>query len=186
MGVQRPRRRRPVSALSPTSPETGSADCCNSLKFTAVGNGILPLQASKPSISPFLIRGSLISPVSANPLYMTGPTGHDTKGCTTASPAWIVDSVVYEEQTGDGVNSEASKRLTFQVTNPATGYEASCMSGNSDTTGTTIQLTCAGTEFQDFRIGRYSISTSASLSLPSFALSLSQTWYCSDVDPSKP
>ena len=155
-----------------------------------MGNGTLPLQASKASISPFLIRGSLISPVAVNPLYMTGPTGHDTKGCATASPTWIVDSVVYEEQTGDGVNSVASKRLTLQVTNPATGYEASCMSGDFVDSGpantTTIPLICAGTEFQDFRIGRYSISTSASLSLPSFAFSLSQTWYCSDVDPSKP
>ncbi|KAK1830985.1 hypothetical protein QBC39DRAFT_382765 [Podospora conica] len=159
------------------------------LKFTAVGNGTLPLQASKASISPFLIRGSLISPINVNPVYMDGPTGHDTKGCTTDSPSWIVDAVEYQDQTGDGVSSFPSKRLNFQVTNPATGYEASCMSAISDddaATATTIPVTCGGIEFQNFGIGRYSISTRGSLSLPSYTLSLSQTWYCSDVDPSKP
>ncbi len=130
----------------------------------------------------------LISPFAINPIYATGPAGHDAPGCTAYLSSWIVDGVTYEEQAGDGADSVSSKRLNLQVTfNPATGYQASCMA-NSDVDSTTaIPLTCAGYEFQDFRtIGRYSISTSGSTSLPSFNFSLSQTWYCSDVDASKP
>ena len=155
-----------------------------------MGNGSLPLQASKASISPFLVRGLLVSPVTIEPIYANGPTGHNAKGCTTDAPTWVVDSVLYEEQVGDGVNSLASKRLTLQVTNPANGYQASCMAGEFEDAGpasaASVPLVCAGTEFQDARIGRYSISTSGRLALPAFTFTLEQTWYCDDVDPSKP
>ena len=59
--------------------------------------------------------------------------------------------------------------------------------GDADpASATTVSLQCAGTEFQDSRIGRYSISTTGKLSLPSFNFSLEQTWYCDEADPSKP
>lgn len=156
-----------------------------SLTFTAEGSS----SAASNYTSPLLVRGSLTSPVAITPVYATGPTGHNLAGCTSRSekPSWVLSSIHYTDEPGDGVHSTPFRNFNLIVTNPANGYQASCMPGGSfGETSDLSRLTCAGSEFQSFSVGQYPILTQASFDPETSTFSLNQTWYCDDTDAAKP
>ena len=141
------------------------------------------------STSPLLVKGALLAPVAVTPAYAKGPEGHDAPGCTAKSekPSWVLSRVWFTDRTGDGVNSVPFENFNLLLTNPANGYEASCMPGTSyDDSPDLTHLVCAGYEFQSSTVGRYSISTMASFDKNTSTFSLSQTWFCDDTDAAKP
>lgn len=167
----------------------------NRLPFTAVGNNSVALKSDgHATTSPLLIKGSLLSPVTITPIYAWGPTGHDKTGCAAAPKAsWTLSAPFYTNQTGDGISAIASQDFNVLLINTATGYEASCMSGAGFGDGLTptpatgpLNLVCAGSEFQSFGGGRYSITTAASFDPATFRFTVNQTWYCDDVNPANP
>ncbi|KAK3366204.1 hypothetical protein B0T24DRAFT_711682 [Lasiosphaeria ovina] len=151
--------------------------------FVAIGNTTVALTCNGDScaaaISPLLIKASLLSPVAITPVYAPGPTGHANPGCAAAaaSPSWTLSDIRYVNTTGEA----PSEYFTFQLANDVIGYEASCIPGNTRTS-----LTCAGVEFQSASPDRYRLSTDASFDPDTFKVTLTQTWYCDDTDPSKP
>ena len=154
------------------------------MTFTATGNS----SAAVGYTSPLLVRGSLTSPVAVTPAYPNGPTGHDLAGCTAQSekPAWVISLVHYTSEPGYG---DDIPFLNFNalVTNPANGYQASCMPGGSfGETADLSSLTCAGVEFQSSKVGSYPIVTQASFDKTTGYFSLNQTWFCDDIDAAKP
>lgn len=167
--------------------------------FMAVGNGSLSLNLNGKVYtaveSPLLVRGSLLSPLHITPAYATGPAGHDMPGCVSASnkASWTLTAPFYTNQSGNGITFMPFQDFTVLVSNPATGYEASCMSGSGfgaglDPTPVTGPLTliCAGSEFQASGGGLYSITTDASFDPSSFRFSVNQTWYCDNGSGAKP
>ncbi|KAK3356420.1 hypothetical protein B0T25DRAFT_452307 [Lasiosphaeria hispida] len=164
-----------------------------SLSFTAVGNSSVALSKGSSVYtavtSPLLVKGTLLSPVAATPIYAEGPTGHDTPGCSLAAknPRWTISTVTFIDQTGDGAESIPYQNFHLLLTNPTTGYEASCMPGTSyEDRKSLATLVCAGGEFQSSVIGRYQISTNASFDPATFSFTVSQSWFCDDVDAGKP
>ncbi|KAK4199481.1 hypothetical protein QBC40DRAFT_328607 [Triangularia verruculosa] len=153
-------------------------------KFIAAGTSTVSVVDGKAASSPLLVKGSLIQPVALTPQYNEGPTGHDTPGCLAKSekPSWVLSHVIWADQDGDEITSVKEQRLTFILTNAATGYEASCMSQGPVATN----IFCAGTEFQSFTIGRYSISTAVQFDPATYSLTVNQTWFCDDHDAAKP
>lgn len=159
-----------------------------------MGNASVALKNGKAVDSPLLVKGSLLSPVAITPIYAWGPTGHDSPSCAAPEKSnWVLTVPFYTNQTGDGVTSIASQDFTVLVTNAATGYEASCMSGAGFGGGLTptpatgpLTLVCAGTEFQSTGGGKYSISTAASFDPYTFRFTVNQTWFCDETDPAKP
>ncbi|CAP65119.1 uncharacterized protein PODANS_5_7010 [Podospora anserina S mat+] len=153
-------------------------------KFTAAGTASVPLTDGKADSSPLLVKGSLLQPVALTPRYNEGPTGHDTPGCLAKSenPSWVLSHVIWADQDGDEITSVKEQRLTFILTNLANGYEASCMSQGPVATN----IFCAGTEFQSFTIGRYSISTAVQFDPATYSVTVNQTWFCDDHNPAKP
>lgn len=98
----------------------------------------------------------------------------------------------YTNQTGDGTINVPEQQFSVLVTNQATGYAASCMSGAGFGDGLTptpatgpLTLVCAGTEFQSSGGGRYSISTTANFNPYTFQFEVNQTWFC-DADQARP
>lgn len=158
----------------------------HSLTFTAQGNA----SAAQNYTSPLLVRGSLTSPVAITPEYPDGPTGHNSPGCTAKSekPSWILTAIHYTDEPGDGVTSTPFKNFNAIVTNPANGYQASCIpgGGNFGDPNNLSRLTCAGVEFQSSSVGSYPISTTASFDPETLAFSVNQTWFCDDTDAAKP
>jgi hypothetical protein len=160
-----------------------------SLTFTAAGNGSVTVNCAAATNkttctavdSPFLVRGSLLTPVAITPVIIPGPTGHGAASCDAASPSWTVSDIYYSDHEGDGINATAMQRFNFLLYNNHNGYQASCMSG--DYAG---EIQCAGNEFQAPSNGRYLITTSAVFDPVSYAFSLNQTWFCDDADPAKP
>ncbi|KAL2261751.1 hypothetical protein VTK26DRAFT_3458 [Humicola hyalothermophila] len=156
------------------------------VSFTAVGDSTVALTYT----SPILVKGSLTSPITINPVYAEGPSGHDVQGCTAKSenPSWVLKTIHFADETGDGITSVPYKNFNLLLENPANGYQASCMLGagfrynESDLSS----LTCAGVEFQSSRIGAYHISTQASFQESTLVLLVNQTWFCDDTDPAKP
>jgi len=130
--------------------------------------------------------------VSVTPAYAEGPTGHDKHGCAAAgqNPHWTLSSIIYIDQTGDGVTSAAQRAFNLQLINPAIGYQASCMAvSNPDFTspeGEVLPLICAGNEFGSLGAGRYSIATSATWEPAASRYSVNQSWYCDDAGPAVP
>ncbi|KAK4184375.1 hypothetical protein QBC35DRAFT_540527 [Podospora australis] len=162
------------------------------LSFAASGTANVTLDNTKipnqAAISPLLIKGSLSSPVAITPLYGAGPQGHDNKGCSAAAqnPVWNISGIYYLDRPGDGIYSAPSRIFNLHITNPATGYEAGCMYGALTTEPTESSLVCSGNEFGDLDGARYTPSTSGSWDPATYRFSMNQTWYCDDVDPSKP
>ncbi|OIW23408.1 hypothetical protein CONLIGDRAFT_585806 [Coniochaeta ligniaria NRRL 30616] len=165
------------------------------MPFTAVGNDSVALKSDGHAVnSPWLIKGSLLSPVTITPKYAWGPTGHDKPGCAaTPNASWILSAPFYMYQTGDGVTAIASQDFNVLLTNAATGYQASCMSGAGFGDGLTptpasgpLNLVCAGSEFQSSGGGKYSITTAASFDPSTFRFTVNQTWYCDDLSPASP
>ncbi|KAM7187472.1 hypothetical protein V8F33_011212 [Rhypophila sp. PSN 637] len=155
------------------------------LTFTALGNNSAPLNWT----SPLLIRGSLLAPVAITPAYLEGPTGHKSPGCaaTSEKPSWKLSAIHFTDQTGDGTSSTPFQMFNLLLTNPANGYEASCMPGTSYDYGNDLStLVCAGVEFQSSSIGGFPITTTASFDTKTFTFSVKQTWFCDDHDASKP
>ncbi|KAH6622647.1 hypothetical protein F5144DRAFT_656109 [Chaetomium tenue] len=156
-----------------------------SLKFTAVGNN----SAAADYTSPLLIKGSLTSPVSITPVYPDGPKGHDSAGCSSRSesPTWTLSSIHYTDEPASGEGTVAFKNFNVLVTNPANGYQASCMPGGSFGDEPDLaHLMCAGYEFQSSSVGQYPIVTQASFDPDTSTFTLNQTWFCDDVDAAKP
>ncbi|KAK0736669.1 hypothetical protein B0T21DRAFT_384125 [Apiosordaria backusii] len=160
------------------------SDRSPSTKFIAAGTSSVSLTDGKAASSPLLVKGSLLQPVALTPQYNKGPTGHDTPGCLAKSekPSWVLSHVIWADQDGDEITSVKEQRLTFILTNVATGYEASCMSQGPVATN----IFCAGTEFQSFTVGRYSISTAVQFDPATYSLTVNQTWFCDDHDAAKP
>ncbi|AEO71843.1 uncharacterized protein THITE_117079 [Thermothielavioides terrestris NRRL 8126] len=155
------------------------------MTFSATGNNSAALNFT----SPVLIRGSLTSPVAITPQYPEGPEGHDLAGCTARSekPSWVLSTIHFTDEPGDGVTSTPFQNFNLIVTNPANGYQASCMPGGSlGGTPDLSQLVCAGSEFQSSLTGRHTITTQASFDPATMTFSLNQTWFCDDTDASKP
>lgn len=128
--------------------------------------------------------------MAITPDYAEGPTGHDTPGCTARSeePSWVLSTIGYTDQTGDGVTTIPYKQFYLVITNQANGYQASCMAGagfNPEDPDLS-RLACAGYEFQSPRTGRYPITTTASFDEETLQFSVSQTWFCDDTDAAKP
>ncbi len=95
-----------------------------------------------------LVRGSLLSPVAITPMPAEGPFGHAMAGCSRGArnPGWDLSTIYYANQTGDdGLTSIATQGITLQVTNPAIGYQASCL-GFLDDSGkpTPTRFSCTG------------------------------------------
>ncbi len=154
------------------------------MTFTATGNS----SAAVGYTSPLLVRGSLTSPVAVTPAYPIGPTGHDLAGCTAQSekPAWVISLVHYTSEPGYG-DDVPFLNFNALVTNPANGYQASCMPGGSFGDKPDLsRLTCAGVEFQSSRVGSYPIVTQGSFDIATATFSLNQTWFCDDTDAAKP
>ena len=155
------------------------------MTFTAVGSN----SAASNYTSPLLVKGSLTSSVTITPAYPEGPTGHDSPGCTARSekPSWTLSSVHYTDEPGDGNGTLPFQNFNVIVTNPANGYQASCMPGGSFGGPPSLtRLTCAGYEFQSSLVGQYPILTTASFDPATATFSLNQTWFCDDTDAAKP
>lgn len=169
----------------------------NSLTFSASGSSAIALTGTGELSSKnplILLRGTLSSPIAVKPAYLEGPTGHDMPGCRAASqtPSWVLSSAHFVDQGGDGITSAASMGMSLVMTNPSNGYQVSCMAdngfsgGEASAPGDPLRLACAGYEFQSSTIGRYSLSTTASIDPTTLLFSISQTWYCDDTDPGRP
>ncbi|KAK3381799.1 hypothetical protein B0H63DRAFT_213937 [Podospora didyma] len=162
--------------------------------FAAVGNNSVALTCTgsvcEAELSSLLVKGSLLAPVAITPAYLEGPPGHASPGCLAAAqnPWWTLSNTYYVKEIGDGLTSASSQSFYLLLTNPATGYQASCMSGSGydDTSFESQRLVCAGGEFGLQGAERYTITTDASFDPATFKLSLNQTWYCDDVDAGKP
>jgi hypothetical protein len=127
--------------------------------------------------------------VAITPVYPDGPTGHDSKGCTSRSekPGWILTSIHYTDEPGDGESRTPFQNFNALLTNPANGYEASCMpAGSFGDKPDLSRLMCAGDEFQSFSVGQYPIVTQASFDPATATFTLNQTWFCDDTDAAKP
>ncbi|SPQ23987.1 23147234-4904-4ae1-896b-19f665238165 [Thermothielavioides terrestris] len=104
------------------------------MNFTAIGNSSVPISCSTDpssgttckSTKPLLVKAELLSPVKITPAYVSGPTGHDTKGCTADSrtPAWEVEATQLNLQNGTGKIQGGNAFVI--VTNDHLGYTASC------------------------------------------------------------
>ncbi|KAK4248889.1 hypothetical protein C7999DRAFT_39887 [Corynascus novoguineensis] len=154
------------------------------LIFTAAGNSSAAIDYD----APVLIKGSLTSPVTITPAYPAGPRGHDSPGCTSKSetPSWTLSAVYFTDKPGDGNNSLPFQNFNLLVTNPANGYQASCMPrGSVGGQPDLSSLSCAGYEFQG-TVGQYSIVTAAGFDPDTYAFTLNQTWYCDDTDAARP
>lgn len=138
--------------------------------------------------SPFLVKGSLLSPVAITPIYVDGPNGHDTPGCTAAAqdPTWTLSTISYINQTEDGDNSTTWQSFNVLVNNPAIGYQANCFPNGPFGQLNPEGLSCNGDEFESLTTGMYTIETNASFDMTTFGFTLNQTWYCDDNDPGKP
>ncbi len=164
------------------------------IQFTAVGTSSVALACSNSSCaavdSPWLIKGSLLSPMDITPKYADGPIGHAKKGCAAAakSPSWALQSVYYLNQTGDGgATALASQTLMLQVINHDIGYQAGCVGFLRDDLSTTpTAFNCNGQGFDFIGKDRYRITTQALFEPATFRFTVNQTWYCDDEDPGKP
>ncbi|KAH6848118.1 hypothetical protein B0I37DRAFT_432215 [Chaetomium sp. MPI-CAGE-AT-0009] len=155
------------------------------LTFTAIGNN----SAAADYTSPLLLRGSLTEPVSITPIYPDGPTGHDSAGCSFRSeaPSWTLSSIHYTDEPAAGEGTVGFRNFNVLVTNPANGYQASCMPGGSFGDRPDLaHLVCAGYEFQSSSVGQYPIVTQASFDPATSTFTLNQTWFCDDIDAAKP
>jgi hypothetical protein len=162
------------------------------MNFTAIGNSSVPISCSTDpssgttckSTKPLLVKAELLSPVKITPAYVSGPTGHDTKGCTADSrtPAWEVEATQLNLQNGTGKIQGGNAFVI--VTNDHLGYTASC--GGVLTAAAGPQpLACQGqTVYQ--RPARYQVGTVVLFEPSTFALTVNQTWFCDDQDPSQP
>ncbi|KAK3313585.1 hypothetical protein B0H66DRAFT_629527 [Apodospora peruviana] len=160
-------------------------DRATPLTFTAVGNNSRALN----STSSLLVKGSLLAPVAITPSYLDGPTGHDSPGCTAISekPSWILSNILFTDQTGDGKTSQPFQMFNLLLTNPANGYQASCMPGTSyEYSNDLSTLVCAGNEFQATNVGQFPISTTAWFDVKTKTFTVRQTWFCDDTDPGRP
>jgi hypothetical protein len=154
------------------------------LTFNAAGNNSAALNYT----SPILVKGTLYSPVAITPTYADGPKGHDSPGCTAQSekPSWVLSLIHFTDEPGDA-STAPFQNFNLIVTNPATGYQASCMPGGSfGDTPNLSGLVCAGDEFQSVRVGLHPITTQASFDPATSAFTLNQTWFCDDTDAAKP
>jgi hypothetical protein len=127
--------------------------------------------------------------VSITPAYADGPDGHSKTGCGAASqtPKWTLGTVIYLNETGDGIDALPSQSIQFQVTNEATGHVAGCLmyftaAANEDPA---VRINCGGGA-DSTRRNRYSIQTQAVFYPRSRAFTLNQTWFCDDVDAARP
>ena len=172
----------------------GFADLTGSESFSASGEATVAIDcaagdATKKSCtavdSPFLVKGSLTSPVAITPAYPAGPTGHDRAGCAAAakSPSWTLSEIFYANQTGNGVDSVASQTINLLVTNKGIDYTTSCFPAGF---GEDLVLQCAGVEFQSMNTGRYSLQSAATFDAKTGNFTFTQTWYCDDVDAARP
>ncbi|KAK4152588.1 hypothetical protein C8A00DRAFT_44343 [Chaetomidium leptoderma] len=155
------------------------------LTFTATGNS----SAAAGYTSPLLVRGSLTAPVAITPVYAEGPTGHDSAGCTARSEeaSWVLSAIHYTDEPASGEGTVPFVNFNVLVTNPANGYQASCMPGGSFGDKPDLsRLVCAGEEFQSSKVGQYPIATEASFDPATTTFSLNQTWFCDDTDAAKP
>jgi hypothetical protein len=136
--------------------------------------------------TPFLVKGSLLSPVAITPAYADGPDGHDTPGCAAAAqnPSWTLSNIVWTDETGEA----ASSTFTMLLTNTAIKYQASCLLGGFDAGPATAptRVQCTGEEFGSLDNTAYHLSTTASLDPTTFKFDFNQTWYCDDANPGAP
>lgn len=163
----------------------------HSAPFVATGNATVKLACTTAACtavsSPLLIKGSLLSPVSITPSSAIGPTGHAAPGCASKTPTWTLSDVYLDSDTtlgGDG-------KFNFLLTNAATGYEASCFSelfaeGSRPGASSTTTMNCAGNEFQSLGFDQYRMSTTIVYDSKTNNITVTQTWFCDDVDASKP
>lgn len=153
------------------------------MTFTATGSNSATLNTT----SPVLVKGSLLAPVAVTPAYAEGPKGHDLPGCTakSAQPSWVLSAIHLDYEPGDSAYPEQNFHLL--LTNPANGYQASCLPpGSLGGASNLSQLTCAGEEFQSSFSGHHVITTQASFDPSTFVFALNQTWFCDDTDAAKP
>lgn len=154
----------------------------NSPPFVAVGNATVKLDCKDSSCtavtSPLLVKASLLAPVSVTPSGAIGPTGHATPGCASKTPTWKLSDIYMDSDTK--LNNDG--RFNFLLTNVVTGYEASCF--NQVMRQTT--LSCVGNEFGSLGFDQYRISTVVSFNNETKNFTVTQSWFCDDVDQSKP
>ncbi|KAG7288290.1 hypothetical protein NEMBOFW57_007821 [Staphylotrichum longicolle] len=136
------------------------------------------------STKPLLVKAALSAPVKITPGYVSGPVGHDTKGCTAQSrtPAWeVVASQINLRNVSGNVQSGNAFVI---IRNDHLGYTASCGGSFSDVSGHQ-PLSCQGqTAFR--RPDKYQIGTNLQFDPKTFALGVNQTWFCDDLDPAQP
>lgn len=139
---------------------------------------------------PTLIKGTLLSPVSVTPAYGSGPTGHDNEGCASLSnkPTWELTASQIVRRTSysaDG-SSTMSGNAFIQVTNHVTGSATGCLIQSFSRTPGPQVMDCQ--EQAPYRPrDKYRIKTEAWFDQANnFTLTLNETWYCDDVNPTAP
>ncbi|KAK3306381.1 uncharacterized protein B0T15DRAFT_412603 [Chaetomium strumarium] len=163
------------------------------LNFTAEGNSSIPITCSTnqsgstacKATKPLLIQGRLLSPIKITPSSVAGPTGHDTKGCTAnaRTPAWEVAATQLNLQNVTGKLQGGNAFVIIR--NEHLGYTASCGGVFTGGAAGPQAITCQGqTAYR--RPEKYQISTVVLFEPETFALTVNQTWFCDDQDPSQP
>ncbi|KAK4155377.1 hypothetical protein C8A00DRAFT_42011 [Chaetomidium leptoderma] len=159
------------------------------ITFTAVGNSSVPLSCSTNGVTsckstkPLLVKAALLSPVKITPAYVNGPMGHDTKGCVSSTPAWEVAASQINLRKDEG--SLQSGNAFVIIRNDLLGYTASC-GGTFSSAAAPQPLSCEGQIARRNRPDKYQIETALLFEPSTFALTVNQTWFCDNQDPSQP
>ncbi|KAK3395216.1 hypothetical protein B0H63DRAFT_385940 [Podospora didyma] len=169
----------------------------NRILFTAVGNYSIALTCSSSpptckstSTGPALIQASLLSPVKITPAYLDGPPGHDNPGCTASSktPAWELGNTQYNHRTiydpqGEPVGVQT--QIFLQTINNATGHISACV-GPLTNASVPHPLICTVQEPIRQRKDVYQSTSSVYFTPHTLVVSVNETWFCDDLDPTAP
>lgn len=136
------------------------------------------------------VKGELYQPVSLIPQPIPPPPGANRPGCTSTSvpPNWSITKFRYDEIRSRGGYpadpwSAPSRAIQFAVDNPAINFTQECRITIPSTANlTTDWFRC----YSDPGLIQHPIQTYVHLNPATGEISLNQTWYCADTDPSSP
>ncbi|KAK1751131.1 hypothetical protein QBC47DRAFT_464326 [Echria macrotheca] len=143
------------------------------------------------------VKGQLQEPAQYDPVDVPPPPGASKAGCTASSlaPQWVVRSFRYEERRryrSEAANTTVTPptewkykykpgiTISLDLLNKANDYAVSCSLVVPE--NTTSWQRC----FPDTGRAQYYIETYVRFDPATAQLSVNQTWFCSDTDPSQP
>lgn len=135
------------------------------------------------------VKGELFEPVNLVPQGIPSPPGANRVGCTadSAHPKWAVHKFRYDEvRYREGRTTawgQPSRTIMFAVENFAINFTQECrITIPADANLKTQWFRC----YSDPGLIQYPVQTYVFFDADKGDISLNQTWYCADTDPSRP